>query len=154
VRHVSERAGRGEPVDVGDATFDAAMDMLSRTLFSVDLDTKELRRVMKEASLLTARPTVSDLFPAVAADLQGARRRMGVLLRSVHGMIDEQFLRRRHCREAGEPSRSDMMDVVVIDMEHEWEEEEGSHMNYDTVKTLFTVGVATCSSTSSIIPKV
>ncbi|KAG2651078.1 hypothetical protein PVAP13_1NG159800 [Panicum virgatum] len=124
------------------------MDMLSRTLFSVDLDTKELRCVMKEASLLTAGPTVSDLFPAVAADLQGARRRMGVLLRSVHGMIDEQFMRRRHCREAGEPSRSDMMDVV-IDMEHEWEEEEGSHMNYDTVKTLFTDFFFAATETSS-----
>ncbi|RLN00973.1 hypothetical protein C2845_PM06G25500 [Panicum miliaceum] len=84
VRRVSERAGRGEPVDVRDAAFDAGMDMLSRTLFSVDLDYGEL----KEISLLAGRPTVSDLFLAVAAaDLHGARRRMGALLRGIHGMI-------------------------------------------------------------------
>ncbi|OEL28991.1 hypothetical protein BAE44_0009990 [Dichanthelium oligosanthes] len=42
VRHVSERAERVEPVDVRRVAFDADMDMLSRTLFSVDLDTHEL----------------------------------------------------------------------------------------------------------------
>ncbi|TVU30812.1 hypothetical protein EJB05_22456, partial [Eragrostis curvula] len=136
VRHVSERAASGEAVDVGHAVFVTAMDLMTCTFFSVDLATRELRHMVKAASLLAAKPTISDIFPAVAAaDLQGARRKMGTLVRHGHRIFDQQFMRRRRERDAGEPSKDDMIDVM-IDREHEWKQA-GSPLNYDAVRGLF-----------------
>ncbi|TVU04440.1 hypothetical protein EJB05_49982, partial [Eragrostis curvula] len=138
VRHVSERAASGEAVDVGHAVFVTAMDLMTCTFFSVDLATRELRHMVKAASLLAAKPTISDIFPAVAAaDLQGARRKMGTLVRHGHRIFDQQFMRRRRERDAGEPSKDDMIDVM-IDREHEWKQA-GSRLNYDAVRGLFQV---------------
>ncbi|OEL30609.1 Cytochrome P450 76C2 [Dichanthelium oligosanthes] len=79
VRHVSGRAARGgESVDVGEAVFAATMDMLSRTLFSVDLGHHGLRHMVRAASQLSGTPTISDVFLAVAAaDIQGVRAYIG-----------------------------------------------------------------------------
>ncbi|TVU29988.1 hypothetical protein EJB05_21588 [Eragrostis curvula] len=150
VHHISEHAACGEPVDVGHAAFVAALDLLSRTLYSVDLGTKELRHMVKAASVLAATPTISDAVPALAAaDLQGARRKLGALIRYGHQIINEQFAGRRRGRDAGEPRKNDMMDVV-LEKEQEWKEE-GSPMNYDAVKGMFTeffvAGTETTSST-------
>ncbi|CAN6238800.1 unnamed protein product [Urochloa humidicola] len=137
VRYVSEHAARGEQVDIGHAVFMAAMNVVSQSLFSVDIGCRELRDKVKEAAQLLSTPTVSDIFPCLAAaDLQGARSRMGALFRYAHRIIDEQFEGRRRGRDAGEPRKNDVMDVV-IDMEEVWKEE-GSEMNYDAVKGLIT----------------
>ncbi|KAL6634637.1 hypothetical protein ACP70R_027308 [Stipagrostis hirtigluma subsp. patula] len=150
VRDVAERAARGEAVDVGDVAFMAVINLMSRTLFSSDIGSHELRNMVKEATRLVAVPTVSDIFPAVAAaDLQGARRRLGALIRHFHQIVDKQLTRRKLGREAGDPSKNDMLDVV-IDKELEWKED-GNLMNYDAAKGLFTelfiAGTETVSST-------
>ncbi|TVU30003.1 hypothetical protein EJB05_21603 [Eragrostis curvula] len=151
VRHVSEHAARGESVEVGHAAFVTVLDLLSRTLFSVDLGTLQgVRHMVRAASVLAATPTISDAIPALAAaDLQGARRKLGALIRYAHRVIDEQFAGRRRGRDAGDPRKNDMMDVV-LDKEPEWKEG-GSPMNYDAVKGMFTeffvAGTETTSST-------
>lgn len=150
VRYVSEHASRGEPVDVGHAAFTTAINLISTTLFSLHLGTHEFRSMVKEASRLAATPTISDVFPALAAaDLQGARRRMCALIGHGYRIIDEQFRQRRLDRDAGEPRKNDMMDKV-IDKEKQWKEE-GSQLNYDAIKGLFTeffiAGTETVSST-------
>ncbi|CAN6232658.1 unnamed protein product [Urochloa humidicola] len=150
VRRVSEHAARGEPVDVGHATFVTTVNLVSRTLFSIDIGSRELRDMVKAASRLVATPTFSDVFPALAAaDIQGARSRMAALIRYGYRIIDEQFVQRKRDRDDGEPRKNDMMDVV-IDEEKEWKEE-GSQMNYDTFRALFTeffvAGTETVSST-------
>lgn len=139
VRHVS--AHGGESVDVGHAAFVTAMDLMARTIFSMDdLATNELRHMVKAATELAVKPTVSDLFPCLAGlDLQGSRRKMGALVRHSYRIIHQQFMRRRRDRDAGEPRKNDMMDVV-IDKEQEWRES-GSSMNYDIVKGLLLVSV-------------
>ncbi|RCV07540.1 hypothetical protein SETIT_1G253000v2 [Setaria italica] len=150
VLYVSEHAARGEPVDVGHAVFMTVINVVSRSLFSADIGSRELRDKVKEAAQLLSTPTLSDIFPSLApADLQGARSRMGALVRYAHRIIDEQYMRRRRGRDAGQPRKDDMMDVA-IDKEKEWEEE-GSEMNYGAIKglitDLFVGGSETVSST-------
>ncbi|CAL4886404.1 unnamed protein product [Urochloa decumbens] len=150
VRRVSEHALHGEPVDVGHAAFVTIVNLVSCTLFSIDIGSRELHDIVRAASRVAVTPTVSDVFPSLAAaDIQGARSRMAALIRHFYRIIDGQFVKRKRDRDGGEPRKNDMMDVV-IDKEKEWEEE-GNQMNYDTFKGLFTeffvAGTETVSST-------
>ncbi|WVZ74414.1 hypothetical protein U9M48_022597 [Paspalum notatum var. saurae] len=150
VRYVFEQTSHGEPIDIGHAAFTTAINLMSTTMFSLDVGTHEVRSMAKEASRLAGTPTISDVLPAVAAaDLQGARRRMGAAIRYGYRIVDEQFTRRRLDRDAGKPKKNDMVDRV-IDKEKQWKEE-GSQMNYDAVRGLFTeffvAGTETVSST-------
>ncbi|TVU44043.1 hypothetical protein EJB05_03469, partial [Eragrostis curvula] len=100
VRHVAAKAAAGEPVTVRDPVFTAAMNMLSGALFSVDLESgpeyRELKDTIKEATILAAKPNLSDFFPAIAAaDLQGLRRRMAPLIANAHRILDELSVRSR-----------------------------------------------------------
>ena len=144
--HVSGKAALGEPFAVREPVFTAAMNILSRTMFSVDLDSgpassslgRGLSDAVKEATILAATPNVSDFYPAIAAaDLQGLRRRMGPLVTDAHKILDELFAQRLLDREACEPPKNDMLDAV-LDKEHE-EQQEGSEINRSTIKGLFTV---------------
>jgi cytochrome P450 len=140
VRYVSERAALGEPVAVREPLFTASMNIVSRTMFSVDLDSAGLRDIVQEAAVLAAKPNVSDFFPAIAAaDLQGVRRRMEPLVAHSHQVLDEVFAQRLLEREAGEPPKNDMLDAV-LDKEHEWQQKgAASIINRSTIKGLFTV---------------
>uniref|UniRef100_A0A0E0M5X1 Cytochrome P450 n=1 Tax=Oryza punctata TaxID=4537 RepID=A0A0E0M5X1_ORYPU len=140
VRHVSDHAARGEAVDVGSSAHVAALGLLSRTMFSVDLDpepAREVSDIVDEASVLAAGPNISDFFPAIApADIQGVRRRMAMLVRRMYAIIDEQIERRMHGRAAGEPRKNDLLDVM-LDKEGE-NQEDGNEINRDAIRGLFT----------------
>ncbi|CAL4967963.1 unnamed protein product [Urochloa decumbens] len=148
LRYVSERAARGEAVGVGEAVFVSAVNVVSQTLFSVDIGSREVQGMVTEWWRLVATPTVSDILPSTArADIQGARRRMSALVRRIYGLVDEQFTRRRRDRERGEPGKGDVMDVV-IEKEKEWEAA-GGHMDYDAAKGLFADLIAAGTDTIS-----
>ncbi|KAM0920504.1 hypothetical protein ACQ4PT_007468 [Festuca glaucescens] len=78
-------------------------------------------------------PNVSDFFLALAAaDLQGARRRMGRLFGRLHRVIDAEVDRRvRSRREAAEPRKNDFLDVLL-------DEDKAAGMDHDTIRALFT----------------
>lgn len=71
VRHMSEKAERGEAVTVRDPVFTATMNIISRILFSVDLESgpsvRGLKDAVKQATVLIMAPNVSDFFPVIAA---------------------------------------------------------------------------------------
>ncbi|EAZ15437.1 hypothetical protein OsJ_30854 [Oryza sativa Japonica Group] len=139
VRRVSGHAARGEAVDVGHAAHVAALGVLSRTMFSVDLDpeaAREVSDIVDEASVLGTGPNVSDFFPAIApADLQGVRRRMARLVKRMYAIIDEQIERRMHGRTAGEPRKNDLLDVMLEEGESK---EDSNEINRDAIRGLFT----------------
>ncbi|TVU29992.1 hypothetical protein EJB05_21592, partial [Eragrostis curvula] len=147
VGHISEHAARGEPVDVGHAAFVTALDLLSRTLYSIDLGTEDVRHMHGEGSLGAGRDTNN--FGRCSS--LGSRRstRRATQVGCIDQIINGQFAGRRCGRDAGEPRKNDMMDVV-LDKEQEWKER-GSPMNYDAVKGMFTeffvAGTETTSST-------
>ncbi|KAF8686191.1 hypothetical protein HU200_043634 [Digitaria exilis] len=155
LRHVASLGER--PVAVREPVFTAAMNILTRTMFSVDLDDpasspagggRGLHEAVKEATILAATPNVSDFFPAIAAaDLQGLRRRMAPLVTDARRVLDELFARRVLDREAGESPKNDMLDAV-LDKEHEWQHE-GSVINRTAIKGLFSDIFVAGSDTSS-----
>lgn len=150
VRRVSGHAARGEAVDVGHAAHVAALGVLSRTMFSVDLDpeaAREVSDIVDEASVLGTGPNVSDFFPAIApADLQGVRRRMARLVKRMYAIIDEQIERRMHGRTAGEPRKNDLLDVMLEEGESK---EDSNEINRDAIRGLFTV--STCTTCGRIL---
>jgi cytochrome P450 len=118
LRCVSDHVPTAKPITIRDLVITASMNMLSRTLFSVDLvsgpSVRGLKDFVKEATVLAAAPNVSDFFPAIAAaDLQGFRRRMAPLVAHMYQVIDEQFEQRLRGREAHEPHKNDMLDAVL-----------------------------------------
>lgn len=144
VRLVSDHAAIGAAVDVGRAAHDAALGLLSRAMFSGDLDAataREVSDIVDEASVLAAGPNVSDFFPAVAAaDLQGVRRRMARLVKRMYDIIDDQIEERERSRAAGEARKNDLLDVM-LDKGGEVEEEESTDdgMSHNAIRGLFTV---------------
>ncbi|TVU30007.1 hypothetical protein EJB05_21607, partial [Eragrostis curvula] len=141
LRYVADQAALGEPVTVRDVAFTASMNMLSRTVASVDLDSgpsvRDLKDIIKEATVLAGTPNVSNFFPAIAAaDLQGLRRKMAPLVATSYQIIDRLFAQRLRSREAGEPHKNDMLDAV-LDKEREWRQE-GSLIDRHAIKGMFT----------------
>jgi hypothetical protein len=144
IRHVADHAARGAPVDVGRAAHPAALGLLSRTMFSADLDPAtacEVSDIVDEASVLAAGPNVSDLFPVLApADLQGVRRRMAKLVTRMYAIVDEQIKQREDSHAAGEARKNDLLDVM-LDKEGEVEEESTDDKSHNTIRGLFTVSI-------------
>uniref|UniRef100_A0A0E0EW74 Cytochrome P450 n=1 Tax=Oryza meridionalis TaxID=40149 RepID=A0A0E0EW74_9ORYZ len=125
----------------GHAAHVAALGVLSRTMFSVDLDpeaAREVSDIVDEASVLATGPNVSDFFPAIApADLQGVCRRMARLVKRMYAIIDEQIERRMHGRAAGEPRKNDLLDVM-LDKEGE-SQEDSNEINRDAIRGLLQI---------------
>jgi hypothetical protein len=108
-RYVPDQVPAAMPITIRDLVITASMNMLSRTLFSVDLESGPSVRGLKDVVKEATAPNVSDFFPAIAAaGLQGFRRRMASLVARAYQIIDEQFEQRLRGREAHEPHKNDM----------------------------------------------
>ncbi|XP_062223276.1 geraniol 8-hydroxylase-like [Phragmites australis] len=152
VRYVSDQAALGAPFTIRDPVFTATMNILSRMLFSIDLDSgpavRGLKDMVKEAAILAATPNVSDFFPAIAyADLQGLRRRMEPIITDAQKILDDLFAQRLRGREASEPPKNDMLDAL-LDKEHEWQLE-GSDINRTAIRGMLTDLFVAGSDTSA-----
>ncbi|KAK4804458.1 hypothetical protein SAY86_004275 [Trapa natans] len=83
LEHVRKCAGTGQPVDIGQEVFSTALNLLSNTIFSVDLadansDTaREFKSLIGDLLIAAAEPNLSDFFPVLRhLDIQGIRGRM------------------------------------------------------------------------------
>jgi hypothetical protein len=96
----------GEAVDIGKAVFKTTLNLLSNTIFSVDLAGKDsdkagalkelIWNVMKEA----ANPNLADFFPVLKkVDPQGIRRRMAGHDRMIKGLFDGMINQRLQLRK-------------------------------------------------------
>ncbi|OEL14680.1 Cytochrome P450 76C2 [Dichanthelium oligosanthes] len=134
-RDLSGHAARGTAVAIRNVVMDPILSLLLGVLYSTDLEAKEramFRDVIEEIVELLGTGNVSDMFPPIAAlDLQGLRRRMKSLLAVVYRPFDEEVVVRRRSREAGEPRKNDVLDIV-LDKESEWKEE-GSLLNPEDI---------------------
>ncbi|XP_057954481.1 cytochrome P450 76T24-like [Malania oleifera] len=160
VDHVGERCRSGTAVDIGEAAFTTTLNLLSNTIFSVDLATYDsersqefmglVRSVMEEAGVLN----LADYFPALRwIDPQGARRRTTVYARKLLGIFDEiinQRLAARGSSSSKENSPARNVDVLdaLLDLSKEPSDYE---LSCDDMKhlflDLFVAGTDTTSST-------
>ncbi|CAK9323586.1 unnamed protein product, partial [Citrullus colocynthis] len=106
VEIVRKSALEGEAVDVGRLVFTTTLNLLSNTIFSVDLadPNSELARefkkyvggIMEEAG----KPNLSDYFPFLRKlDVQGTRKRMKIHMGNVLNLLDSMIKQRMKQQE-------------------------------------------------------
>ncbi|CAI0409392.1 unnamed protein product [Linum tenue] len=153
-RNASEKA----VVDVGRAAFNATLNSLSATIFSLNLADEEgsetarefkdlARGIMEEAG----KPNLGDYFPVLAKlDLQGIQRRVeghiGKVLNLFGWVIDQRLQRLKSENYA---STNDMLDTLLAigDEDHNPETTMDSHRIKHLFLDLFVAGTDTTSST-------
>ncbi|KAG5535720.1 hypothetical protein RHGRI_023471 [Rhododendron griersonianum] len=116
----------GVAVDIGRAAFTTSLNMLSNTVFSVDLadlsldSSKEFRDLICNITAEAGKPNLVDYFPVLAKiDPQGIRKRMTVhfmkILQLFGQLIDERLnLRKLHKTNA----EKDVLDIL-LNLSHE-----------------------------------
>nr|CAD1829319.1 unnamed protein product [Ananas comosus var. bracteatus] len=155
--YVSDCSASSSAVDVGRAAFATSLNLLSRTIFSVDLvdlrsgsSSGEFKAAVEEIMVVVGSPNISDFFPGVAAlDLQGKRRRMAVLFGKLHRIFDEQIDRRlRSTADAGDSPAQDFLSVLL---KCRIQEDDGppTELNRPALRSLFTDLFVAGSETSS-----
>jgi cytochrome P450 len=138
----------GEAVDIGKAVFKTTLNLLSNTIFSVDLAGKDsdkagvlkelIWNVMKEA----ATPNLADFFPVLKkVDPQGIRRRMAGHARMIMDLFDGMINQRMQLRKlSGSITDSDFLDILLSISEEKSEE-----IDRTTILHLLRVSVITPS---------
>ncbi|XP_024922324.3 geraniol 8-hydroxylase [Ziziphus jujuba] len=125
VEHVRKHSAAGTAVDIGSLAFAATLNLISNTIFSVDIidpvgfetaqEFKDLVwRIMEDAGKLN----LSDYFPALRRfDLQGVRRHVRVSYLRLHQIFDEIIAKRLQSRASSSDSTSsthgDFLDVLL-----------------------------------------
>ncbi|XAR57832.1 Geraniol 8-hydroxylase [Bertholletia excelsa] len=144
----------GVAVDVGRAAFTTSVNVLSNTIFSVDLADSsedlagEFRDLIWQVMVEAGRPNLVDYFPVLARfDPQRVRGRMtehfGKVLRLMGRLIDDRLELRKSCKSKAE---SDVLDVLLNLSEGSNEEIDLTHIQRMFLD-LFVAGTDTTSST-------
>ncbi|KAK2664719.1 hypothetical protein Ddye_003293 [Dipteronia dyeriana] len=148
--HVQESCHAGKAIDIGQAAFNTTLNLLSNTVFSVDLadpsseTAREFKKLVWGIMEEAGKPNLGDYFPILRKiDLQGIRRRMEIhfekMLDLFDGMI-EQHLKQRQFHVSA--VTKDMLDTL-LNISEEIDRNQIKHLFLD----LFAAGTDTTSST-------
>ncbi|KAM5568245.1 geraniol 8-hydroxylase [Rosa sericea] len=151
---VDESMRAGNAVDIGRAAFATTLNLLSRTIFSVDLADPSsetarkfkdnIRGMMEDAG----KPNLVDFFPLLRKlDPQGIRRRLTkYILETVvyfKGMIDQRLESRKGKHYV---TSNDMLDILINISEEGNEDMDETQIEH-FILDLFIVGTDTISAT-------
>eukprot|EP00268_Persea_americana_P029997 TRINITY_DN2900_c0_g1_i6.p1 TRINITY_DN2900_c0_g1~~TRINITY_DN2900_c0_g1_i6.p1 ORF type:complete len:517 (-),score=86.12 TRINITY_DN2900_c0_g1_i6:206-1756(-) len=156
VSHVGDCSVTQREVDIGRAGFITILNLISNTVFSVDLadlgspaeEAQEFKDVVLGILEEAGKPNVSDYLPFLRwMDLQGVRRRSIGYFEKLHHLFDEMIDGRLRDRSSGGYSRrGDFLDVLL-----DQNEEKGFQLKRHEVKALladiFVAGSDTSSAT-------
>ncbi|KAH1089694.1 hypothetical protein J1N35_016951 [Gossypium stocksii] len=154
IAKVGESCLKGEAINIGQAAFDTTINLLSNTMFSVDLvdpnsgRAQEFRKTVYSIMVEAGKPNLGDYFPLLRKmDPQGVRRRMTVhfdkLLKLFVNMIDE----RQQSRKSQDYTASnDVLDTLLDIIEGDIEELNKNHITH-LFLVLFVAGTDTTSNT-------
>ncbi|TYJ19655.1 hypothetical protein E1A91_A09G206200v1 [Gossypium mustelinum] len=152
IAKVGESRLKGEAVNIGQAAFDTTINLLSNTMFSVDLvdpnsaRAEEFRKTVYSIMVEAGTPNLADYFPLLRKmDPQGVRHRITVhfdkLLKLFGNMIDE----RQQSRKSQDYTASnDVLDTLLDIIEGDIEE-----LNKNLITHLFLVLFAAGTDTTS-----
>ncbi|KAG4131137.1 hypothetical protein ERO13_D09G188300v2 [Gossypium hirsutum] len=152
IAKVGESCLKCEAINIGQAAFDTTINLLSNTMFSVDLvdpnsaRAQEFRKAVYIIMVEAGKPNLADYFPLLRKmDPQGVRRRMTVhfdkLLKLFGNMMDE----RQQSRKSPDYTASnDVLDTLLDIIEGDIEE-----LNKDHIKHLFLVLFVAGTDTTS-----
>jgi cytochrome P450 len=138
----------GEIVDIGRAAFKTALNLLSNTIFSVDLadpnsnTAREFKEIVWNVMEEAGKPNLADYFPVLKKiDPQGVRRRMTVHFGKLIDLFDRmisQRLKQRRVLSGSMTSNSDMLDTLL-----NITEENNKEMDKSKIEHLFVVVIIT-----------
>ncbi|KAA8547239.1 hypothetical protein F0562_003897 [Nyssa sinensis] len=153
IAYVRKSSQAGDAVDIGRAAFRTSLNLLSNTIFSVDLadpnndSAKEFKDLVSNIMVEAGKPNLVDYFPVLEKiDPQGIRRRMtihfGKVLEMFGRMINERLEFRRLKNSV---TSNDVLDVLINT------EESGNEIDRNHIERmcldLFVAGTDTTSST-------
>ncbi|KAF7019456.1 unnamed protein product [Triticum aestivum] len=152
--HVARLAREGMAVNVGRVAFTTSLNLISRTIFSIDLTSlddhgrsEDFQQVITAMMEGLGTPNVSDFFPVLApADLQGMRRRLARIFARLHAVFDAEVDQRLRGRDAGQPRKNDYLDVLL---DVAARDDGKDLLDRDTLRSQFTDLFAAGSDTSS-----
>lgn len=138
----------GRPVDIGKAVFVTSINLLSNTLFSIDLasygdwKSDDFKKILWEFWEEAGKPNLTDAFPVLGwLDLQRASKRVGRCFDRVLGVFEEIIERRiRDSKGFGDDGLGNFLKLVE---ENEWSLDDVKHFLFD----LFIAGTDTTSTT-------
>lgn len=151
--YVKRSGVNGEAVDIGREAFTTTLNLLSNTIFSVDLadPTSELARQFKEVTWNIMKdagtPNLGDYFPLLKKiDPQGIRRRMTVHFKRLLDMFDGMIDQRLKIRESSGLVNTDVLDTLLTIIEEKTEDIHKFQVNH-LLLVLFVAGTDTTAST-------
>ncbi|EOY24550.1 Cytochrome P450, putative [Theobroma cacao] len=151
---VQKSCHAGEVINIGQAAFNTTINLLSNTIFSMDLvdpnspTAQEFKKtvwgIMEEAG----KPNLADYFPILRKiDPQGVRRRMTIHFEKLLDLFGKMFDERLQSRKAqGSTASNDVLDTVLDIIEGNIEELNKTHVTH-LLLVLFVAGADTTSST-------
>ncbi|XP_048428075.1 geraniol 8-hydroxylase-like [Pyrus x bretschneideri] len=155
ISEVNEGVVKGNTVDIGRAAFKTTLNLMSRTVFSVDLadpksetarEFKELVwGIMEEAG----KPNLADYFPVLKKiDPMGIRRRLANHFQKMIDLIHRMITQRLESRKSRDyVITNDMLDTLI-----NISEEKNEDMDMDETEHLFLdlFGAATDTTSSTL----
>ncbi|KAH1042012.1 hypothetical protein GYH30_024365 [Glycine max] len=139
----------GEAVDIGTTTFKTTINLLSNTIFSVDLihstgKAEELKDLVTNIIKLVGTPNLVDFFPVLKmVDPQSIKRRQSKNSKKVLDMFNHLVSQRLKQREDGKV-HNDMLDAMLyISNDNKYMDNMIEHLSHD----IFVAGTDTTTST-------
>ncbi|XP_038888464.1 geraniol 8-hydroxylase-like [Benincasa hispida] len=154
VEIVRKSASNGEAVDLGRLVFATTLNLLSNTIFSVDLAdpnselAKEFKKYVWGMLEEAGKPNLSDYFPVLRKfDIQGMRKRMKIHMGNILNLLDSMIKQRMKQQELNPDSvpNNDMLHYLLNNEEIDAKIDENQTMHLLLV--LFVAGTDTTSAT-------
>ncbi|XP_061338646.1 geraniol 8-hydroxylase-like [Gastrolobium bilobum] len=149
---INQSSQNGEAIDIGTAVFKTTINLLSNTIFSVDLiqstgTEEEFKDLIMNITYLVRTPNLADYFPVLKmVDPQGIKRRQAKNVRKVLDIFDHLVNQRLKLREGADfDTNNDMLDSLLnISQENKLMDKTMiEHLSHD----LFVAGTDTTTST-------
>ncbi|KAF3448446.1 hypothetical protein FNV43_RR09159 [Rhamnella rubrinervis] len=152
--HVTKSSLIGEAIDIGSAAFTTTVNLLSNTIFSVDLadPSSEIAREFKDTVCsimeVAGKPNLADFFPLLRkVDPHGIRRQMTKEFEKVIDLLDRMINERLELRKLpGSIRHNDVLDTL-LDITEENKEEINRTQILHLLLVLFVAGTDTTAST-------
>ncbi|KAL0553938.1 hypothetical protein IC582_007842 [Cucumis melo] len=153
VETVRKSALKGEAVDLGRLVFATTLNLLSNTIFSVDLAdpnselAKEFKKYVWGILEEAGKPNLSDYFPMLRKfDIQGMRKRMEIHMRNVLNLLDSMIKQRMKQQELN-PDSVPKNDLLHCLLKNDTDTKIDGNQMIHLLLVLFVAGSDTTSST-------
>ncbi|XWS38465.1 hypothetical protein CRYUN_Cryun19dG0133600 [Craigia yunnanensis] len=154
IADVHKSCHTGEAINIGQAAFNTTINLLSNTIFSMDLVdpnspiAQEFRKTVWGIMEDAGKPNLVDYFPMLRKiDPQGVRRRMTNHFEKLLDLFGKMFDERLQSRkEQGSTASNDVLDTLLDIIEGNIEEINKTHVT-NLLLVLFVAGTDTTSST-------